>query len=156
MPHGGGGDVPARYFDTCALILRYIPGPASERVDELLASPGPHFTCRLGEVEMHSAAANYVRKGEISRLDFSLAMDVFKRDVADGLVKVVSVKNPRYSDAARLIGRYGLDGELGSQDAVHLAVALSLQACHPGLALVTLDVRLQTAAALVAMPVVVP
>ncbi len=148
--------MPAHFFDTCAIVYRYFQAPETEAVDGVLAGPGPHFVSLLGVVEFHSVFAKLVRSGKIGSTDFDLTVQAFDSDVAAGLIRVVTAKKARHSDATRLIRMVGMTAELSSQDALQLAVALQLRATFPALKLVTCDHALTAAAAAVQLPTVYP
>ncbi len=100
--------------------------------------------------------AGLVRGGKLNPAGFDLKVEAFERDVATGLIVVVPVKNPRYRDAERYIRLVGMTADLGSQDAIQLAVALHLRVTFKELKLVTCDKALLAATAAFQLPTICP
>jgi len=106
------------YFDTSALVKRYVAESGSDAVARLCAEAGYQITCAATEAELPAALARAVRVGAISRDDGELAAQGWERE-REGLLWVQLVQ-PIVRQAGQLAWQYGLRG----YDAIHLAAAL--------------------------------
>ena len=80
-----GGSILIRYFDSSALVKRYVREAGSDVVEGLLAS-GPAAISRLTEVEVTSALARRTRTGDCSVEERDVALAMLARDMDSFLV----------------------------------------------------------------------
>ena len=129
------------YFDTSALIKRFVAEPGSKRVDALLAEEPILATSKVAYAEVHAGLARKLREQALTMAAYrrtSRAFDTDWRayvrvDLADPLLLIVR----------DLVGRHPLRGF----DAVHLASAMRLQEqLGEEIRVVASDDRLLTAA----------
>jgi predicted nucleic acid-binding protein len=125
------------YFDTSALFKLVIPEPGAELVARAWEQADEPYASLIGHAELHAALGRAVRN---------------VRDVGDGSaaleyvwarVTPIEVDEALVQMAGALAFRYGL----GALDAIHLASALVVAEVDAGMAFVTFDARLRTAAA---------
>lgn len=115
------------YLDTSALLKRYIPERNSEAFDEYFADHAPASISRPGLVEIRCALARKVRNRQISENRENAAVEEVRTDIQDGVLIVHPARDEYFAEAFHLIGRLG-DVPLRSLDALHLTIALSLNA----------------------------
>jgi len=109
------------YFDTSALIKRFVEEPGSNRVDAVLAGEPILATSKVAFAEVHAGLARKLREKALTTTAYrktSRAFDTDWRaylrvDLADGLLLIVR----------DLVRRHPLRGF----DAIHLASAMRLQ-----------------------------
>lgn len=110
----------AYYFDTSALVKRYIDEKGSAWLRGTITSSGQYrYIAEITGVEMVSAIARLAAGSQISDRVRTLASAEFKRDFAKGYV-VVSVNTPLIQIAMRLAEQHVIRG----YDAVQLASAM--------------------------------
>lgn len=114
------------YLDTSALIKRYIPEANSDTFDTYFAAQAPASISRLGLVEIRCALARKRRNKQISQEREKAAMDEVRTDIQDGVLVIYPVGDSHFADALHLIEQSGKT-PLRSQDALHLAIAHSLE-----------------------------
>jgi predicted nucleic acid-binding protein len=125
------------YFDTSALVKRYVRETGSEDVSRWIADAGLIATSLITRAEMNAAFARAVRMGNISQLMGEKAMQLLETHWSSYLK--VSVTEKCISRASRLAWNPGLRG----YDAVHLASAELWQiALGEPVILVTFDQQL--------------
>ena len=129
-----------RYFDSSALVKRYVDETGGRTVRRLLAS-GSLATSRLSEVEVASAIRRRVRESTLSPVDGSSILAALTRDVRALLI--VELTPDVVAIASALLERRALR----SGDAVQLASAVYLrQQLAAPLPFVAFDARLAAAA----------
>ncbi len=129
------------YFDTSALVKRYVTESGSDAVARLCAEAEYQITSVATEAELPAALARAVRVGAISRDDGDLAVQAWEREREDLLW--IQLVQPIVRQAGQLAWQYGLRG----YDAIHLAAALWWRAnMGQPLLLVTYDRELWGAA----------
>ena len=129
-----------RYFDTSALVKRYVAQPGSESVARLLTA-GDAATSRLSEVELVSALARRGREGDLAAGDCDRAMAALADDLA--ALHIVELLPEVTALARSLLKRHALR----AADAVQLASCLYLgEQLAERIPLVAFDRRLRTAA----------
>lgn len=110
----------AYFFDTSALVKRYIDEAGSAWLRRTIAASGQYrYIAEITGVEMVSAIARLAAGKQISEHVRTIASAEFKRDFAKGYV-VVSVNAPLIQIAMRLAEQHVIRG----YDAVQLASAL--------------------------------
>jgi predicted nucleic acid-binding protein len=129
-----------RYFDSSALVKRYVDETGSRAVRRLLAS-GSIATSRLSEVEVTSAIRRRIRESTLSTLDGSSILAALTRDVR--ALVIVELTPEVVAIASGLLERH----TLRSSDAVQLASAVYLrQQLAAPMPFVAFDARLVAAA----------
>jgi predicted nucleic acid-binding protein len=130
-----------RYFDSSALVKRYVDEPEGQEVQRLLADAIP-ATSRLSEVEIASALIRRWREGDLSAAERDRALAALAGDLA--AMNIVELAPEISGLAIRLLLRHGLR----AGDAVQLASSAYLQKkVGRGIELVAFDRRLNEAAA---------
>jgi len=110
------------YFDTSALVKRYIKETGSQDVARLVAEADHPATSIVAEAELPAALARAVRVGVLDQPDAAAALKAWERDCEE----LLWIQLPQITarQAGQLAWREGLRG----YDAMHLAVALWWQA----------------------------
>lgn len=112
--------MPAYYFDTSALIKRYIDEKGSAWARTTIANAGQYrYIAQITGVEMVSAITRLAAGKNITDPTRVASLSAFKRDFAQGYI-VVSVNTPVIQSAMTLAERHVIRG----YDAVQLASAL--------------------------------
>ncbi len=111
----------AYYFDTSALIKRYITETGSGWVRQFFPSPHDHLfiTCRLTIPEMYSAFARRRREGAVSQENYTTNIRAFDHDSMT-IYRFIELT----ADVTRLSRRLLEQYPLRANDAVQLASAL--------------------------------
>jgi predicted nucleic acid-binding protein len=108
------------YFDTSALIKRFVSEAGSSAVDRLI-SASPASTSVLAYVEVHSGFSRKLREGSMPEKHYRRASRQFEDDFSSYIRIEVS---PEIVESARdLVQRR----PLRALDALHLASAVNLQ-----------------------------
>lgn len=129
------------YVDTSVLAAYYCPEPLSAVVQaELARISGPTLSS-LVEVELSSAVAMKVRRGELDATSANRVLSQFQVHLSGGYYRNVHIGPGEFALARDWIGRFATP--LRTLDALHLATAFS----H-GLPIVTADVGLARSAAI--------
>lgn len=110
------------YFDTSALIKRFVAEKGTPLVSALVTREGPIATAKIAYAEMHAALARRHREGDLSSTQHARACRDFEQDWPAYLQ--VDLRDDILRLARDLVQRHPLRGF----DAVHLASALSLRA----------------------------
>jgi uncharacterized protein len=128
------------YLDTSALLPFYREEKASAAMERLLmAQREPVLLSRLGELEVASAIARWVRLRELGEAQANQVENTFREDVRAGRFRLLDVEPGDYVRAREwLLAR---KTPLRVLDALHLACALRHEA-----ELVTADVLMARAA----------
>lgn len=128
------------YLDTSALLPFYREEKASAAVERLLmAQREPVLLSRLGELEVASAIARWVRLRELGEAQANQVENTFREDVRAGRFRLLDIEPGDYVRAREwLLAR---KTPLRVLDALHLACALRHEA-----ELVTADVLMARAA----------
>jgi len=130
-------------LDTNALIYHYTGDPLGQRVEVLRRTPTNRFyVTNLTVVEMRSALAGSVRRGEITRSVYKLVIKRFDYDISSlGTFKIQPTRRQYVEPAIRLFDDFALRQglALATLDCLHLLSALDLQQREPALRLVTAD-----------------
>ena len=129
------------YLDTSALLKRYIPEINSEAFDAYFVDHAPFSISRLGLVEVRCALARKRRNKQITAGREKAAMNEIRTDIQDGILVTYPVGDTHFAEALHLIDKL-TKVPLRSLDAIHLAIARSLDAHE----IATADVVLQQAA----------
>ena len=133
------------YFDTSALCRHYHQEPGSDVVDQVLAEAGAtHIVSWLTVLETQSAFAVKVRTGEIAEEKLVGIRSRLRADAVQRKLLVVRVLRRHYDRADKLLQTYGPTIRLRTLDALHLAIALDLQAQGRVQNLVTADTAMST------------
>lgn len=115
------------YFDTSALAKWYLPEQGSAAFEVFVNSDRKRMISRLVTVEMRCLLARRRRAGEIDQDYETRAWIAFMTHTADGVFKVESLPDTRFSEARALIETLpGLP--LRTLDALHLAAARAAEA----------------------------
>ena len=129
------------YFDSSALVKRYVEEPGSDMVQSLLDRDTSIATSKLAYPEMVSALTRKQRSGELTKRFLQAVIDQFEVDWA-GMV-VVEFHNELLPTVKTLLMKHQLRGA----DTVHLSSALWLKrAVQSDLSLVASDLDLLKAA----------
>jgi hypothetical protein len=109
------------YFDTSALIKRYVAETGTHWINALFASPGNLIVCtsQLTVVETACAFSRRKREGALSLEDYNKLLTAFDYDVTYRFV-VADVTHATIETACDLAGIH----PLRAYDATHLATAL--------------------------------
>jgi predicted nucleic acid-binding protein len=143
------------YFDSSALVKRYVVETGSARVSELLdlASGNEVIIVAVTPVEMIAAIARRVRGGTMTLENATTAFNLIRSDVQTGY-QVVELTDAVIARAMRLAERHALRG----YDAVQLAGALEVNALLlgsdlPPITFVSADAELNGVAVIEGLPV---
>lgn len=109
------------YFDTSALIKRYVAEKGSSLISSLLAREGVAATAKIAYAEVHAGLARKRREDHLSRERYAQVCRRFESDWP-GYIQV-ELRDEILVLARDLVQRHPLRGF----DAIHLASALSLQ-----------------------------
>lgn len=115
------------YLDTSALLKRYIPEANSEMFDAYFVVHAPFSISRLGLVEIRCALARKRRSKQITAEREKAAMNEIRTDIQDGILATYPVGDTHFAEALHLIDKM-TKMPLRSLDALHLSIALSLDA----------------------------
>lgn len=111
------------YFDSSALIKRYVQEIGADAVDRRIAAETiarrPLLTSALTFAEIHRAFAARKRDGSLSESSFRTARDAFEQDW-DSILSVIDLR----TEVLRFIPFLAERFTLKSSDAVHVASAL--------------------------------
>jgi predicted nucleic acid-binding protein len=139
----------AYFFDTSALVKRYVNETGSAWVDDLtdLAAGNDIYILRITEIEVTSAVTRRRRGGSLSVTDAATVLAQFRQDLANEY-HVVEVTPVILAAAVSLVETHGLR----AYDAVQLAAVSALNAYRitlslSDLTLVSADQELNAAAA---------
>lgn len=116
--------VKAYFFDTSALVKRYVNERGSRWVQSITASTTRNkiIVARITWVEVLSALARLQREGKLTPLDMATAILTFRHDW-DTQYQVVELDQTLTLNAGQLVQRY----TLRAYDSVQLASALKLK-----------------------------
>ena len=129
------------YFDTSALVKRFVTEVGSDRVERLIAEAAAVATAKIAYPEIYSGLTRKWREKDLSRSDYELACRQFEMDW-ESYVRI-DLDDAILQISRDLIRRYPLRGF----DAVHLASAAYLQkALGEPITFVAADKRLLEAA----------
>lgn len=129
------------YFDTSALVKRFVTEEGSDRVERLIAEAAAVATAKIAYPEIYSGLTRKWREKDLSRSDYELACRQLEMDW-ESYVRI-DLDDAILQISRDLIRRYPLRGF----DAVHLASAAYLQkALGEPIAFVAADKRLLEAA----------
>ena len=147
--------MPAYFFDTSALVKRYVHEIGSTWVEAVTdpANGNAIYILCITEVEVTSAIIRRQRGGTLSATDAATALAQFRQDLADEY-NTIEVTPALLATAVALVEMHGLR----AYDAVQLAAATTLQAYRATLALTNLifvsaDHDLNTAAVVAGLSV---
>jgi predicted nucleic acid-binding protein len=135
--------VSAYLLDTNALIYYYEGDPLGQRVESLLRAPTNRFyVTDLARVEIHSALAGRVRRGDLSQNGYRIVAKRFSYDLSSlGSFMVQPIRRSFVEPCIRMLEDYALRQgfALATLDCIHLLAALDLKQREPDLRLVTAD-----------------
>ena len=117
----------AYFFDSSALLKRWLREPGAGRVRELTARRAAHdlYAARLALPEILGALARRHRAADISDADRARLFHAVRRDLRTRLM-LIAVPLATWARAGDLAERHCLRGA----DAVHVAVALRVRQVH--------------------------
>ncbi|MBZ5591643.1 MAG: type II toxin-antitoxin system VapC family toxin [Acidobacteriia bacterium] len=116
------------FFDSSALVKLYHVEAGSAVVDSLLRGADSRIVIsRLTVVELVSAFAVKQRTQMLTAKDAEAGRLRFLYDVANGRLTVITVREPHYLTAQRLIIGYGGTKGVRALDAIQLGVALDVK-----------------------------
>lgn len=142
------------YFDSSALVKRYVVETGSARVSELLdlASGNEVIIVAVTPVEMIAAIARRVRGGTMTLEDATTAFNLIRSDVQTSY-QVVELTEAVIARAMRLAERHALRGYGAVQLAGALEVnALLLDSDLPPITFVSTDAELNGVAVAEGLP----
>ena len=138
-----------RYLDTSAIAPMFVPDGHSDAMRGWLARKAqPLIISDFGAAEFAAAVGRLLRMGELRATDTNAVLSKFDRWRTDQVLVRLTTAND-IAACGRLVRDFRL--KLGAADALHLAIAITIDA-----PLVTFDLRLASAARLVDHPVAVP
>lgn len=109
------------YADTSLLAAYYCPEPLSERAQRLLRRESEVAVSDLVEVELVSAIARKVRRGEMSRADAARAQETFLEHLEEGYFVRWPLERRHFQIAREWLELTPLP--LLALDALHVAMA---------------------------------
>lgn len=107
------------YFDTSALVKKYVLEPGSDRIGAHYARAEMVGTALITAPEMASALSRAMRMDKITADEASQSWNAFTEDC--DMMYLVDISQPLISRASTLVWEHGLRGN----DAVHLASFLT-------------------------------
>jgi predicted nucleic acid-binding protein len=136
------------FFDTSALIKRYVQEKGSNIVDNLMESADEIFISAITRIESISAARRLLEERSLSKSDFS----VFKDNLASDFPFFTVVDFSEYIEnkAIELIEKH----QIKTLDAIQLACCLAVKEDIDHL--VTSDVKLERTASEVGIDIINP
>lgn len=130
-------------LDTSALVKRYHIETGTERVNTLFADKSARlFISDIAMVEFHSTLVRRVRTGELEEPRLAHALAQFANDVQSKHFRIIRVGDPIKRQAIALLLKHGPTRALYALDALHLAVAVTLNRERREMVFVTADQRL--------------
>ena len=109
------------YFDTSALVKKYISETGSENADKLFLSASEIYISIIGHVEAVSSFRRLLLEKEIKKKDYELLKSEIAQDFK--YFNVIDVSSEIVYDAVKVIDKY----QLKSLDSLHLAAALAVK-----------------------------
>lgn len=137
------------YFDTSALVKRYVPEINSQAFDLYFLERTPAQVSRLVLLELRCTMARKRRNGDISGQDEQNIMEKVRLDIQDGVLIVDPMVDAYFVEAMRLI-EDSPQFALRTLDATHLATVQALGATE----LATADAVMRNVALALGMQVV--
>ncbi len=128
------------YLDTSVLAAYYHPEPRSAQVQQVLRDLHGPTISPLVKLELHSALAIKVRRGDLAPSQAGQIVSLFHLHVGSHLYRIVPIGPREYERAQSWIGAFR--SPLRTLDGLHLATAYANQ-----LTLVTADRALAESAA---------
>ena len=129
------------YFDTSAIVKRFITEEGSAHVEALLTAEPRLATSKVTYAEVHAGLARRLREGRVSAMVHRQLANRFDFDWESYLA--IDLIKPLLALTRDLVRRHPLRGF----DAIHLASAINLQSrLREPIQLVAADNRLLTAA----------
>lgn len=117
--------MPFYYFDSTALVKRYNPERGTRTVNALLSKRGKTAIIATTTLaEFYAVLASQARQGELTRDDWYSVIYKFEAESDRGLFQYISPTNRTFLSTKELMLDYP---SLGSNQAVHLALALELR-----------------------------
>ena len=110
------------YFDTSALIKRFVAEKGSAVVEHLIAREERIATAKLAYIEVHAGLSRKRREGHLSARRYDVVSRRFDADWIDYLR--VDLRDDVLALSRELVGRH----PLRALDAIHLASALTIGA----------------------------
>jgi len=97
------------FFDTSALIHRYLDGPASRQVRRVISDKrNKCFTAEPCIVEMSSALGRRLRGQNLGHQQFDRLEKRFFADIADGSIEICALKMQDFTRARELLRYAGM------------------------------------------------
>lgn len=97
------------FFDTSALIHRYLDGPSSRTIRRIVSDKrNKCFTAEVCIVEMSSAFGRRLRGGNFSHQRFDQLEKMFFSDISNGLLEIYPLKMQDYTRARGLLRYAGM------------------------------------------------
>lgn len=110
------------YFDTSALIKRFVTEKGSTFVQRVMAKESLVATATVAYAEIYAGLTRKLRDGHLSKAEYTLVCRQFERDWPAYIR--VELRGEILQLARELVQRHALRGF----DAIHLASAISLKA----------------------------
>jgi uncharacterized protein len=108
------------YFDTSALLKFYHVEDGTDKVSDLIKTPGNIvYISELAKIEFVSALFRRLRCGELEKSDLSEALSLFNEDVKRFFIE--PLHDAVIKEAKQLLMKYGENSGLRTLDALHLA-----------------------------------
>jgi len=119
--------MPTDYFETSAVLKLYRREVGTSNVEAILRSAtSKPFVSRFAVIEALSVFNRFVRKGTITIDDYRLFEGQFLADLKAGTFDILAVEDAHFDLAEHLILTYGIQRECQAPDAIHLAIAVSI------------------------------
>jgi predicted nucleic acid-binding protein len=109
------------YIDTSVLVAYYCPETSSGQVQSFLGEQLKPAVSDLTDVELFSAVAMKVRRGDLSPLDGNRILSKFLSHLDGGLFTIIHLEPQHWRIARGWIGLFSTS--LRTLDALHLAIA---------------------------------
>lgn len=133
------------YFDANALWKFYRNEKGSLEIHRLVSnSPDPIILSTLTSIEFINVLMKYVRRGNLKRRVLQRIVKRYRRNIGVDNLKprpftIIQVPENSFVLAEKILLQYAGSSNIGSQDALHLAIAAKLQIKTPNITVVTSD-----------------
>lgn len=117
------------FFDTSALMPKYVEGVHSYRVRKVISPRNaPVFISELSLVEAISTLARHCRGSRLSHAEFTLLKGLFEDDLVNGMIEIVPLTTIDLRRAQHLLEFAGVEQrrKLDTQDAIIAVTCLEL------------------------------
>lgn len=109
------------YFDTSALVKRYVREAGSEKIEEFIAQAEYLETSALTELELTHFFERAKRERRLDSPIYRKVFGYFERDIRGGVISLVNMDKESWKNAKRLIQQR----RLRVADSIQLATAIA-------------------------------